>query len=75
MSEIRKGTRVVVIEGPEHGTEGTLESIYKAHVDYTSRKFCTIKVREEGGERIVKTRLAWVRETEANFTDTLEARR
>jgi hypothetical protein len=71
MNEPRKGARVLVIEGVEKGTEGILESVFRTYDrnSGTTGKRCTIRTvipnqiePSETVERVIRTRLAWVRE-------------
>lgn len=64
-----KGAKVIVLEGPERGTEGTLEDVYRCYDSLTGTvgKRCTIRVpaqSEDETDKIIRTRLAWIRETE-----------
>ena len=66
MTEPKKGATVVIVEGADKGTQGVLLAVYRQY-DYDTQtvgKRVKIRVTEQNGdiERIIKTRLSWVRE-------------
>ena len=59
---ITKGTKILVVEGPQQGQKGIVTRVQRVYSedDHTMRKMVWAD-GIDGGERI-KTRLAWVRE-------------
>lgn len=61
-AEIKKGTKVVVVEGPQKGAEGIVTMVKREYDPDTQTTRWTVWAESlDGGSRI-KTRLAWVRE-------------
>jgi ribosomal protein L24 len=61
LATIKKGTRVIVVEGADQGEKGIVTSIFRRYDedDRATRKM--VSFENETGHRIT-TRLAWVRE-------------
>jgi len=61
MTTIKKGVKVIVVEGADQGEKGTVTSIFRRYDedDRATRKM--VSFEDETGHRIT-TRLAWVRE-------------
>lgn len=66
MHDPKKGTAVIVVEGPHKGTEGVVESVAREYdrETNTTGKRVRIRISDPSGEdeRIIKTRLIYVRE-------------
>jgi hypothetical protein len=59
---LKKGTKILVVEGPQQGAKGFVTQVQRVYDEEAKTKRWTVWADDiEGGERI-KTRLAWVRE-------------
>lgn len=60
--DIKKGTKILVTEGPDAGSEGIVSMVKRVYDEGTRTLRWTVWAESlNGGERI-KTRLSWVRE-------------
>lgn len=63
---IKRGSRVLVVEGPDKGEEGVVSSVVRKYDPGTSTLGWRVKVeipeKQDQAARVISTRLAWVRE-------------
>ena len=63
-STIKKGSKVLVVEGPQQGEKGIVSMVRRVYdEDSQITRWMVWAENLEGGEKI-KTRLAWIREVE-----------
>jgi ribosomal protein L24 len=59
-SPIKKGTRVLVVEGVEQGSKGVITSVFRRYDEDDRARRKMVSIEDETG-RVITTRLSWVR--------------
>ena len=62
MTGIKKGTKIIVTEGPQKGQEGIVSMVRRVYDPETLTTRWTVWADSLDGQKRIKTRLAWVRE-------------
>jgi hypothetical protein len=61
--KVKKGSTVIVVEGPHKGAEGKVDELYRSYDrdSQTTAWRCIIEVPGDSESGFIHTRLAWVR--------------
>lgn len=60
-SDVRVGSHVVVVEGANRGERGVVNKLERIYDEDTKTTGWRVDIETEGGDILVRVRLAWVR--------------